>query len=234
MNPTARNQPFQCALLKRIIETGILIVWLVMSAQSIASVITYTNETDFQNALTNGFTLVNLDAPPLNQYAGGYRVEDIGPSSAFASLGIDFQFVNAQVIDGRAFEIPKAGRDRLIANGAGWNGNIAFDLFSPENGIGAWSNFIDGGIIKVYDGPGLTGNLIGSANLNGGSFGGLISSDLVRSVQITCDFNSDLKCGVFDIQFGTTAPAVPVPATIWLLSLGLIGLFGEGKWVRRK
>jgi len=212
--------------LRKIIEAGILIVALVMSTQSIASVITYTNETDFQNALTNGFTLVNLDAPPLNQYASGYRVEDIGPSSDFASLGIDFQFVNAEVLAGQAYQLPKAGRDRIINNGIGWNGNIVFDLLSPMNGIGAWSNFGDGGIIKAYDGLGLTGSLIGVANLNGGSFGGLISIDLVRSVEITCDFNADLRCGVFDIQSGTTISAVPAPATIWLIGSGLLGFFG--------
>jgi len=176
-----------------------------MSAQSIASVITYNNESNFQSAASNRFTLVNLDAPPLNQYASGYRVEDAAPSSNFASLGVDFQFVNAQVVGGQANQIPKAGRDRLILNGIGFDGNIAFDIRSPANGIGAWSNFIDGGTIKAYDGRGLTGNLLGVANLNGGSFGGLISdSSVIRSAQITCDFNYDLKCGVFDIQHGSS------------------------------
>jgi hypothetical protein len=211
-----------------IIKIGILLIGLVVSTQSFSSMISYTNETDFQDALTGEFTLVNLDTSPLNSHSSAYHVEDIGPSSDFASLGIDFKFVNAQVIDGQAIQIPTAGRDRLILNGDGFNGNIAFDLLSPVNGVGAWSNLVDGGAIKAFDGLGLTGNLIGTAALNEGSFGGLISSALVRSVEITCDFNSDLKCGVFDIQFGTVS-SVPTPAAVWLLGSGLIGLIGMRK-----
>jgi len=210
------------------IKAGMLIIGLAMSTQSFSSVISYSGETTFQNALTGEFTLINLDSPPLSSYASGYRVEDAAPSANFASLGIDFINVNAQVVDGQGYQIPKAGRDRLIFNGTGFDGNIAFNLLSPVNGIGAWSNLIDGGVIKAYDGLGLSGNLIGTAALGAGSFGGLISSNSVRSVEITCDFNSDLKCGVFDIQFGTVS-SVPVPAAIWLFSSGLLALIGFGR-----
>ena len=64
-----------------------------------------------------------------------------------------------------------------------------------------------------------------------GGFSGLISDQLIASAEITCTFNADLKCGVYDIQFGTLAP-VPVPAAVWLFGTALIGLAGIGK--RRK
>lgn len=215
--------------LSSILKAVTLVVGLLLCAHSFAASVSYTNETDFQTALNGSFTLVNLDAAPLATHASGYRVEDAGPASDFATLGIDFINANAQVVGSQAFQIPKAGRDRLILNGPSFNGNIAFDFVTAVNGIGAWSNYIDGGHIRAYDGLGLTGNLIGEADLDGGSFGGLISSGLIQSAEITCEFNGDLKCGVFDIQFGTTLSAVPVPATVWLLGSALVGIFGWRK-----
>ncbi|MEF8734075.1 MAG: hypothetical protein V5B40_19815 [Candidatus Accumulibacter meliphilus] len=205
---------------------------LVFSAHAVASVVAYTNERDFQNALSHDFVLVNLDASPLSGFASGYHVEDAGPAAEFTLLGIDFRYVNAQVVDGHAYQIPKPGRDRLILNGNGWNGNIVFDFIAPISGVGAWSNFIDGGVIRAYDSPGLMGNLIGFADLNGGSFGGLISSIPVLSVEVTCDFNYDLKCGVFDIQFDRAVSSVPTPPTFWLFLTAIAGLFARGGGVR--
>ena len=189
---------------KIFVEVVLLFATLTISSHSLATVVAYTDEASFQSAANKRFTLLNLDAPPLNAHPADYWVEEAGPSSTFKSLGVDF-LVNAKVFDEEAFQIPKAGRERLIAHGAKWKGNLAFDLLSPANGVGVWSNFIDGGRIKAYDGRGLTGNLLGVASLNGGSFGGLISTDaVVRSVEITCDFNWDLDCGLIDIQFGST------------------------------
>jgi len=178
-----------------------------------ASVTAFANQAAFEAALSREFTLVNLDDQPLVGFTPPYHVEDAGPAAAFAQLGIDFQVFDAEVNDGQAFQIALPGRDRLILNGVGGptGGDLVIDLVDPVHGFGAWSNDGDGGHVRAFSQPRLGGTLIGEADLGSGSFGGLVSTDLIRSVEITCEFNFDLECGVFDIQFGTTWPPVPIP-----------------------
>jgi hypothetical protein len=92
-----------------------------------AATIPYTNQATFESQLTGDFTLVNLDAPPLNAFASGYRVEDPLPAAAFLTLGIDFFGFNARVIAGQNFQTP-TNRDRLIANGTGNGGVLALNF----------------------------------------------------------------------------------------------------------
>jgi hypothetical protein len=191
----------------------------------LAAPITYTNQSVFQAQLGD-YTLVNLDAAPLSAFASGYRVDDAAPAAAFLAMGIDFFGYNAQVVAGQNGQTP-TDRDRLIANGVGFGGLIAVNFVNPVNGIGAWSNNIDGGLIRVFSGANLGGTFLGQVPFGPGSFGGLTSDVLIGSAQFTCDFNSDLRCGVYDIQFGTFAEpgtAVPEPATLTLLGVGLAGL----------
>jgi hypothetical protein len=197
-----------------------------------AAITTYSNQANFEAALTGSFTLANLDDQPLVGFAPPYNVEDVGPAAAFATLGIDFRTFDPPVVDGQAFQILVPGRDRLIINGANSStgGNIVVDLINPVHGVGAWSNVGDGGRIRAFAGPGLSGTFLGDANLLAGSFGGLISTDLIRSVEITCDFNFDLICGVFDIQHGTTPASVPVPAWVGFV-LALV--FAYERYVNR-
>jgi hypothetical protein len=165
-----------------------------------------------------------------------YFVEDSGPADAFAQLGIDFRTFDAQVVGGQDFQISEPGRDRLIINGTGSTtaGNLVVDLVETVHGVAARSNDGDGGEIRAFSQPALGGTLIGVASLPSGGFGGLISTDPIRSVEITCDFNFDLTCGVYDIQFGNPEAPVPVPAIattallIGLASLGVIALRHAG------
>ena len=200
-----------------------------------AATITYTNQAAFEAALTGDFTLVNLDAPPLSAFPSGYRVEDPLPAAAFLTFGIDFFGFNAQVIAGQNGQTP-TNRDRLIANGTGNGGVLALNFVDPVDGIGAFSNNIDFGRIRAFSEANLGGTFLGEVQFGPGSFGGLISDVPIESVQFTCDFNLDLRCGVYDIQFGTVADdvsAVPEPASLFLLGTGVAGLITKSR-VRKK
>ena len=199
------------------------LVSVTVASATTASITSFSNQATFEASLTGSFTLANLDDPPLVGFVPPYNVEDAAPAAAFATLGIDFQTFVPAVVDGQAFQISLPGRDRLILNGANSStgGNIILDLVEPVDGVGAWSNDGDGGRIRVFSGPGLSGTFLGEVGMLSGSFGGLISTDPIRSVEITCDFNFDLICGVFDIQHGTTPALVPVPPLVGvILSLG--------------
>jgi hypothetical protein len=100
------------------------------------------------------------------------------------------------------------------------------------NGIGAFSNNIDFGRIRAFSEPNLQGTFLGEVQFGPGSFGGLTSDVLIESVQFTCDFNTDLRCGVYDIQFGTfdtDVSAVPEPASLVLFATGAAGLIARSK-----
>lgn len=187
---------------------------------SLPTVTTFTSQSSFQSQLA-GFTLWNLDAAPFNGFPNGYRLDDAAPAAALTAIGLDSIGLNAQVIAGQAGQISNPARDRLIAHGTGNGGLIAFNFLSPVNGVGAFSNEIDGGRILAFTGANLTGIALPAAPFADGGFGGVISTELIRSVQFTCDFNNDFRCGVLDVQFGTTPAsggAVPEPGT-WLLLL---------------
>jgi hypothetical protein len=191
-----------------------------------ATITTYGSQSAFQAALDGSFTLINLDAAPFNAFASGYRLDDAGPAAALLAAGIDSVGFNAQVLAGQNGQTP-TNRDRLIANGAGFGGLIAFNFVSPVNGIGAFSNNIDFGRVRAFSGANLGGDFLGQVQFGPGGFGGLTSMQSIGSVQFTCDHNSDLRCGVYDIQFGTFAPnnAIPEPAS-WALMIVGFGLLG--------
>jgi hypothetical protein len=200
-----------------------MLVATTVTTPGLAAVITYSDQAAFQAALDGSFTLANLDAGTLGSLATPYFVEDLGPAAAFASLGMDFISFNAQVVAGQDFQIATPNRDRLIVNGAGFGGEVAINFVVGVNGVGALSNIGDGGRVRAFSGENLGGVLLGEVQFGpGASFGGLTSTDLIRSVQLTCDFNADLRCGIYDIQFGTFA--VPEPSSLALAALALAAL----------
>lgn len=67
---------------------------------------------------------------------------------------------------------------------------------------------------------------IGTYNVGTDGFGGITSGTLIRSATFTCDFNFDLTCGAYDVQFGKfAAGAVPEPSAwaLMIIGLGMIG-----------
>ena len=215
----------------RIVSVFAAVAALVAGGSASAAVVSYNNQAAFQAALDGSHTLVNFDT--LGGFAAGYRLDDAGPAAALAALGVDSVGLNAQVAGGQDFQTPTA-RDRIILNGAAFGGHIAFDFASAVNGVGAFSNNIDYGRIRLFSGTGLTGTFLGEAQFGPGAFGGVTSDVGARSAQFTCDFNGDKACGVYDLQFGTFAAtaAVPEPAT-WALTISGFGLAGAALRRRR-
>ena len=206
-------------------------VCTVLAGAASATVVSYTDELTFQAAMTGSFTLANLDNAP-------FTTGTVSPNDAnFLLLGIDV-ITQTSIVDGQAFQISKPGRDRLLLNGSGSIGaDFAFDFLTPQNGVGVLPNVGDGGRIRIFSGLNLTGTLLGEANFGApaGSFGGISSDQAFRSVQITCDFDPDFKCGLYDLQFGTSAPlsVVPLPAALPLFGSGL-AFMGFMGWRRKR
>lgn len=221
----------------RKMSVGMLgIAFIAAASAASAAITTYSTQATFEASLNGSFFLANLDDAPLIGFGPPYHVEDAGPAATFASLGIDFLTFNPEVVDGQAFQIVLPARDRLIIHGLGSStgGNIIIDLIHPVDGVGAWSNTGDGGRIRAFSGPGLSGVFLGEADLLAGSFGGLISTEPIRSVEITCEFNFDLTCGVFDIQHGTEAAPVPVSPLVGVVLFLGFAVLGVSALLQRR
>lgn len=215
----------------RIVSVFAAMAALMAGGSASAAVVSYANQAAFQAALDGSHTLVNFDT--LGGFAAGYRLDDVAPAAALAALGVDSVGLNAQVVGGQDGQTPTA-RDRIVLNGAFFGGHIAFDFASAVNGVGAFSNNIDYGRVRLFSGTGLTGTFLGEAQFGPGAFGGVTSDVGARSAQFTCDFNGDMACGVYDLQFGTfSAVAVPEPAT-WMLVIAGFGAAGAGLRRRRR
>ena len=187
-----------------------------------------SSQSAFQTALDGSFTLVNLDAGALDGLPNSYRVEDAGPAALFLGLGIDFFNYNAEVRTGQDGQIATPGRDRLILNGTGFGGVIGINFTIGVNGVGALSNNIDGGRVQIYSGANFGGAFLGEKQFGPGAlFGGLTSDIQILSARFTCGFNADLRCGVYDIQFGTFTQeeeGIPAPANAAIVLVGLAAI----------
>ena len=218
----------------RILCVLILLIGQLGLSISYAASVPYYNEASFQLALDT-YTLLNLDAAPFDTFGDPYNVQDAGPAAAFLAAGISGFDANHQVLAGNDIQMLKPDRDRLILNGSGFGvGDMVISFTTPVNGIGAWTNAHpsfgpDGGEIIAYDSDGLEIGRVafGQSPATEGGFSGLISDQAIASAEITCTFDSDLKCGVYDIQFGTSI--IPIPPAIWLFGTGFIGLIGVAR-----
>lgn len=179
---------------------------------------TYTNQSAFQAALDDSFTLIdtseNGGASTETLSAATPNATFFGPQSSVR--GYDGVLLNGQFFLGEA--TPSLG--------------LTFD--TPVNGVGALTFTIDGGQVIAFAGPDGTGAEVGRVDYGkGGGFGGLISDMAIRSVIFTCTQDGDLACSLVDPQFGTTSSVtanVPLPAS----GLLLLGGFGLAAMLRRR
>ncbi len=199
-----------------------LIGFTLVGGAAQAGVITYSDQTAFQNALTDGFTVIDTSAnvgdttEQLSIETAG--AEFFGPSSYVRSDGL---ILNGQFFLGAA----------TPSLGINFDGGVA--------GVGAWANAYDGGRIQIYSGLNGTGTLLGEVGYgspSGVMFGGITSTDLIYSAIFTCDFNYDLACGLIDPTFGAVTVAdtggaseVPLPAALWLFIAGAGALGAAGR-----
>ncbi len=194
------------------------ILFLSITTNAFAGILTYTDRSTFESAL-NSFTTIDT-----SNYIGQttYLIDD----DPIYSGAFEFFGPNSLVRN-----------DDLILNGVGFYGNtnphVGINFSIGINGVGVTTNLNDGGDIMIYDGLNGTGNLLGEADFGDGLvlFGGITSTDLIKSVIFTCEFGSDLKCGLRDPVFGSFASSsgsgssqVPEPSVIALLGVGLAGL----------
>ena len=199
------------------------ILLVVSPRYSNAAIMTYTDQSDFAADAPNDFKLIDLEVQP--------TITSVN-SLDLTGFGVTFFGPNA-LIAGSQNGQTEGDHDRLIANGSGFHGlstpHIGLNFSQDFDGVGAWSNFIDGGRIQLFSELNGGGILLGEApfgggNSSGGNFGGIITSQDFKSAIITCDFNFDLRCGVFDIQFGSAIKTIPEPLT--LLGAGTAAMFG--------
>jgi hypothetical protein len=206
---------------------------LSVGANAEAATTSYGVQANFQSAVTNSFKLINLDAAPYSSNPSGYRLSDV--ASSLLSDGLVSVGYNATVLAGQNGQTP-TNRDWLITNGSTFSGgqpaHIAFNFVGSVNGVGAYSNILgnsDGGRVRIFSGANLGGTLLGEVSFGLGAspdgFGGIVSTTAIGSVEVTCDFNADMACGVYDLQFGALANAVPEGPT-WALMIAGFGLAG--------
>ncbi len=165
----------------------------------------FTNETTFRDALTGGFT--EVDGQGFSQI------------SQLSFVGGSFFGPNAVIRS-----------DGLIENGQGFHGaanpHVGMNFDSDVFGVGVTSNPADGGRVLGFSGLNGTGNLVEQANFGSPAlFGGFVSTEAIRSVIFTCDFNGDLKCGLFRPTFGTVLNEASVPEPGTYLLIALSGIF---------
>ncbi|SFK73717.1 hypothetical protein [Methylophaga sulfidovorans] len=185
-----------------------------------ASTMTYSNQATFQSALDSS-AIIDTSA-----YIG--ETTDT----------IDNDFSDAEFFG----PLSNVRSDDYILNGEGFFGastpHVGLNFAGGINGIGITSNPIDGGVIKIFDGLNGTGTLLGVVAFGGQAsslFGGIISTNSIRSAIFTCDYNSDLECGLRDPVYGSLQQppsAVPVPAAAFLFTPALLGMVGFRRKVK--
>jgi hypothetical protein len=203
---------------------------------------TYTSQPDWLAAVggASQATVFHFDGPT-EQHELNVNDPSITPS--YSSQGVDFlpflgTSVYPQIFRGQAIQIPDPNRDGLVANNASPNPEsdlegraIRFAFNIPIKSVGVFTNALgdgDGGYLAAFDAG---SNLIGQATLDPGVFGGIVTDQLIARVSVVNTFNSDIKFGIWDLQF--SANGIPEPATFGLAALAGALLVRAGRVAKR-
>ena len=217
---------------RHITAFAICVAGFLTSPQSMGIVVTFHSQPDWLTAIHGPaqVTIFHFDGATETQ---GKFANDPTIVPSYSSQGVDFlpfagTTVYPVIYRNQGHQIPDPNRDGLLANNSSPNSvsdldgrTIKFNFNKAINSVGVFTNKAndgDGGYLQAFDG---SMNLIGTVNLNPGIFGGLVSDQLIKHVSIVNTFNSDIKFGVWDLQF---AAPIPEPEEyMMMLGFGMVG-----------
>jgi hypothetical protein len=203
------------------------------ASTSTAAIVTFHDQPTWQ-AQAGGaasVTVFHFDGP--TETAGKFA-NDPTISPSYASQGVNFlPFTGTNVypviLRNQGFAIPDPNRDGLLANTSSPNPTsdldgraIKLNFSVPANSVGVFTNRYldgDGGFLRAFDS---SMNVIGEVELQPGVFGGLITDQVIAHVAIVNTFNSDIKFGIWNLQFSQNG-VVPEPGAATLIAIAGLG-----------
>ena len=162
---------------------------------------------------------------PTNTFTFDLMLGDIGPLSNIDGWNLEFDITRNGSSDPFSFAFDSAARnDANYALGSSFEYQV---ILTPGSGLAASFNFF-GGDLNTSATPGswTPGGLLARLTLDSVLPGDLfdISLNESNSFFLDTEINLDVITGTYQVQ------VVPVPAAVWLLGSGLLGLVA----IRRK
>lgn len=202
------------------LRDGVITGW-TSDAATTAAVLAFLGTSDISNFVFNagGVTMVNLNDAIMDPVA-------YNPDEAFFMTTNDdvAGFVNLQSLNTARSNT----NTYIVTINNAFNGDVITGITSASNAFhdntGLWSSNIGGGIGTLANTEGAVGVDLALWNVYNGSdelFGYLPETALIGFLSI------DTTTGV--VSFGEGGSEVPVPAAVWLLGSGLVGLVGVAR-----
>lgn len=236
-DPPGRSQPQEVAMrsLSSVPVWVAAAIALVLagtpSGQAQATTMTFTSQPDWQTTVGGAanVTVFHFDGPTElnNRYSNDPLIVPSYSSQGVAFLPFLGTTVYPVIRRGQGYQIPDSSRDGLLCNESSPNPlsdlmgrAIRFDFNILTNAVGVFTNRWpldnprgDGGYLQALDSSLI---VIGEVDLGAGIFGGMITEVPIARVNIVNTWDSDIKFGIWDLQFANTpvvtGVAVSAPA----------------------